>query len=106
MKLTEILLAELEREAVRTRRAVEAVPLGKDDWKPHDKSMPFGYLATLVASIPSWVAAQVQQDQLDLAPKDGSRFKIEAMTTRADFLRRLENATASARKALDATSDR
>ena len=71
MTLTEILLADLEREAVRTRRAVEAVPLGKDDWKPHDKSMPLARLAGLVATMPSWVTLIITQDELDLTPPPG-----------------------------------
>ncbi len=41
MKLTEMLLAELDRETPRSRRALEEVPAGKYDWKPHDKSMDF-----------------------------------------------------------------
>ena len=36
MKLTEVLLAELDRETPRSRRALEEVPAGKYDWKPHD----------------------------------------------------------------------
>ena len=55
MKLTELFLAELDREAPRTRRALEQVPHDRDDWKPHQKSMPLGRLAGLVASMPSWV---------------------------------------------------
>jgi hypothetical protein len=53
MNLTQLFLAELDREAPRTRRALEHVPLGRDDWKPHPKSMPLGRLAGLVASMPS-----------------------------------------------------
>lgn len=49
MKLTELFSAQLEGEAVITRRALERVPDGRPDWKPHEKSMPFGYLASLVA---------------------------------------------------------
>lgn len=65
-------LAELDREAQRTRRVLEAVPQGHDDWKPHDKSMPFGRLAGLVASMPSWVNLIVNQDELDLTPPPGA----------------------------------
>ena len=35
MKLTELVLDELEREAELSRRALEVVPAGKADWKPH-----------------------------------------------------------------------
>src|SRR5882762_4246739 len=39
MKITELLLAELDREAVGIRKTLERVPEGKNDWKPHEKSM-------------------------------------------------------------------
>jgi uncharacterized damage-inducible protein DinB len=48
MKLTEFLLAEMDREVERSRRALEQVPEGKYDWKPHEKSMIFGYLAKMI----------------------------------------------------------
>ena len=53
MKLTEYLLAEMDREVDRSRQALEQVPAGKYDWKPHEKSMIFGYLVNMVATIPS-----------------------------------------------------
>src|SRR5260221_12623422 len=71
MKLTELFLAELDREASRTRSALEQVPIGRDDWTPHAKSMPFGRLAGLVASMPSWVTLIIEQDELDLTPPPG-----------------------------------
>src|SRR5256886_5423782 len=71
MKLTQLFLEELDREADRTRRALERVPLGRDDWKPHPKSMPLGRLAGLVASMPSWVTLIIEQDELNLTPPPG-----------------------------------
>ena len=56
MNLTELFIDQLEREVVRTRRALENVPKGNDDWAPHPKSMPLLRLAGLVASMPSWIA--------------------------------------------------
>ena len=53
MKLTDLFLEELDREAPLTKRALEAVPEGRDDWKPHANSMPLGRLAGLVAMMPS-----------------------------------------------------
>ena len=72
MKLTELFIAELDREAARTRRTLEQVPRGKDDWKLHDKSMPLARLAGLVASMPSWVSLIIDQDELNLTPPPGS----------------------------------
>src|SRR5204863_9323265 len=71
MTLTQLFLAELDREAGRTRRALEQVPLGRDDWKPHPKSMPLGRLAGLVASMPSWVPLIIERDELDINPPQG-----------------------------------
>jgi uncharacterized damage-inducible protein DinB len=71
MTLIEQFLAELDREAPRTRRALEVVPMGQDDWKPHPKSMPLGRLAGLVASMPSWISLVCDQDELDLTPSPG-----------------------------------
>jgi uncharacterized damage-inducible protein DinB len=71
MTLTQLFLAELEREAPRTRRALEQVPVGRDDWKPHPKSMPLARLAGLVATMPSWIGLIIEQDELNLTPPPG-----------------------------------
>ena len=64
MKITELLLAELDREAVGILKTLERVPEGKNDWKPHEKSMPLGALATIVATIPAWLDMVVNMDEL------------------------------------------
>jgi hypothetical protein len=70
-KLTELLIAELDREVPRSRaRSRRCRP--HIDWKPHDKSMIFGYLANMVATMPSWVAMGVNLNELDVAPASGS----------------------------------
>ncbi len=72
MKMTDLFLQQLDKEAARTRRTLERVPEGRDDWKPHDKSMPLGRLAMLVAQMPSWIGMIVRQDELDVRPAAGS----------------------------------
>ena len=71
MTLTQLFLAELEREAPRTRRALEHVPSDRDDWTPHQKSMPLGRLAGLVATMPSWINLIIEQEELNLTPPEG-----------------------------------
>ena len=90
MRINEFLLAELNREVERSRRALEQVPDGKYDWKPHEKSMILGYLADMVATIPSWVAAIVAQDSLDVAPADGPSIKPQPKTTSAQLVTALD----------------
>jgi hypothetical protein len=82
MKITELLLAELDREAVGSRKTLERVPEGKNDWKLHEKSMPLGYLATIVATIPAWLDMMVNKDELDINPPGGSKYKPQEWKTR------------------------
>jgi len=103
MRLTELLLAELEREVPRTRRALEQVPLDKDNWKPHEKSMAMGRLAGLVASMPSWIPLIVKQDELDLTPAPGQG-QYHAPKT-SELAATLDTQAAAARDALSNTSD-
>src|SRR5215813_3893617 len=72
MTLTEMFREQFEREAPRTRRVLEEVPTGRDDWKPHEKSTPLGRLAGMVASMPSWFNLILEQDELDLTPPPGA----------------------------------
>jgi uncharacterized damage-inducible protein DinB len=97
--------AQLEREAPPTRRALERVPEGKADWKPHAKSMPFGYLASLVATMPGWIAMMLEQDSLDLRPASGPTLSAPDTSTNARLLRAFEESLERGRKALAAADD-
>lgn len=103
MKLTQLFLDEVDREAARTRRVLENVPVGHDDWTPHDKSMPFGRLAGLVASMPSWVNLIIEQDELDLTPPPGEG-RFEPPPT-SQLVATLDGHVVKAREALSKTTD-
>ena len=105
MNLKEFLQNELDREVDRSRRALEQVPEGRHDWKPHEKSMAFGYLANMVATIPMWIMMQISQDELDIAPKDGSKFEMKRLETSAEFVEALDKSAAGAREAFARTTD-
>jgi uncharacterized damage-inducible protein DinB len=104
MKIAEFLAAELDREVERSRRALEEMPAGQFDWKPHDKSMILGYLANMVATIPSWITMQVNQAELDVAPAAG-KVEQKRLETSQDLIQALDRTAVDARKAFAATTD-
>lgn len=105
MNMIEQFKAQLEAEADRTRHALEAVPEGRDDWKPHEKSMPLGRLAMLVARMPSWLGLIINRDDLDLNPPGGSNIDQKPLRTRAELVQALDEGLADARKALESTTE-
>lgn len=105
MKLTEMFLDELEREAAGTRSALTRVPEGHNDWKPHSKSMPLGYLAALVATMPAWIEAMVKLDQFDMRGPEAEKFKPLDWSKRDELISALDTGLAKARAALASTND-
>jgi uncharacterized damage-inducible protein DinB len=106
MKLTDLFLDELDREGPLTRRVLERVPEGRNEWRPHEKSMPLGRLAALVAGMPSWLAMMIDKDEFDLNPPGGSSGSFQTnVRTNADLLKTLDDGVSAARAALRKTSD-
>src|SRR5258708_38130837 len=100
MELKRYFLEQLEREGVASRKAIERVPEGQNGWKPHEKSMGLGYLASLVATMPGWVALMIDHDELDL---DGrvKTFRTTPAVSRAGLRTALVTARAGERSALE-----
>jgi uncharacterized damage-inducible protein DinB len=105
MTLTEFFRLELDREVDRSRKALEHVPDGQYQWKPHERSMIFGYLADMVATIPTWITMEINRDDLDIAPAEGQGTKKAPKETSADLIKALDEAAAEARSALEKTTD-
>ena len=105
MNLSELFLAQLEREAPLSQRALERVPEGRSDWKPHEKSMPFGYLSTLVATMPSWIAMAIEEDELDLNPPGGSGQRPPSPSNTGELVKAHEDAVSKGKAALRRTNE-
>ena len=58
---------ELQAEAPATRKCLERIPNSSFDFKPHEKSMPMGYLALLVAEIPRWISSMIELGEINFA---------------------------------------
>src|ERR1700704_3718549 len=106
MQLTSLSLEQLDREAALTRRALERVPNGKNDWKPHPKSMPLGQLAHMVATMHSWISMIVKQDEIDIKPKEGgSNGASRSLDSPEALVKALNKAVTDAREAVSETTD-
>ena len=103
MDLKAFFLEQLEAEVAANRKALERVPENHNDWKPHPKSMPLGYLAMLVATMPGWVAMMIEQDELNLEVPGG--FRASPANSRAELLKLLDESAAHGRKALQNTTE-
>jgi uncharacterized damage-inducible protein DinB len=66
MPISDGLLQELEMESARSRALLARLPEDKLGWKPHEKSMPLGRLATHIAELPGWGKLTLEQDVLDM----------------------------------------
>jgi uncharacterized damage-inducible protein DinB len=60
-----VLFADLDGELATTRRMLERVPSGNDDWRPHEKSRSLGDLATHIAQLPGFGILMLTQDEYD-----------------------------------------
>jgi len=105
MKLFELFLDQLKSEENSTRRVLQRVPEGRNDWKPHERSMPLGYLSALVAGMPGWIEFMVNRDELDIASPGSAQFKPQVHATNRELIAAFEASLARARGALQATSD-
>ncbi len=101
MAIRDALLPEFDHEMATTRKTLERVPEDKFGWKPHEKSMTMGRLASHVAEMPAWGTVGVKQDSLDLA----SGYKPLDAATRAEVLAAFDKNVAEARAAIAGASD-
>ncbi len=102
MRLTDILLAEFDREAGLTRRVLARAPGDRLDFCPHPRSMTLGRLITHLAELPAWGAALVASDGFDLADRPAND-RVEASL--ADVLAAFDRNISSARQAIVARTD-
>ena len=95
-------LAELDNEAKVTRTCLERVPADKFDWKPHEKSMTFGRLASHCAEMFGWTKETLKLDVLDFATRDTTPFEPK---TSEELLAFFDEHIATAKSVLGETSD-
>lgn len=95
-------IAEMEHEAKVAREVLSRVPEEKFDWKPHEKSMSFGKLASHVAEMFGWTPSTLQHAELDFAKMDYKPFEP---ATNADLLEYFDKNVVEAIDTLRNTTD-
>ena len=100
--LNQSLIPEFQHEASSTRKILERVPDGKLDWKPHDKSMTLGRLASHIAEIPDWMTVTLTTDELDFAKGD---YKFTAPANTAELIAKFQDSCHKALEQLKAATD-
>jgi uncharacterized damage-inducible protein DinB len=107
MDAVRFFLAQLEREQALNLKVLKQVPEGKNSWKPHDKSMEFGYLAALVAQMPAWIAMMIATDGLDLDDKESSgKFQASASESNEALLKLAEESYSKGKAQLEGTTEK
>ena len=104
MTIAEILLQDYDIEISNTRRTLERVPEGKNDWKCHDKSMPLGKLAMHCATMPRFGSYIILDEGMDMANSQRPHVPL-IFKSREDCLRHLEESAKACRDAIARASD-
>lgn len=78
MSMSKMFLTEIDHEMATTRKVLEAVPEGKWDWKPHEKSMTLGRLAGHIAENAEWAVTMMDSEDFDLAQFDDESFSADS----------------------------
>ena len=100
MPLSEMLINEFNGELANTKRVLERVPVDKWDWKPDDKSGSLGWMASHVATLPSFGITMCNTTNYEI--EGGARTNVDKP---ADLLKVFEQVGNDARAAISKVTD-
>jgi len=101
MAIKDAVLPEFDHEMATTRQVIERVPDDKFNYKPHDRSMTMGALASHIADMPTWALVSIAQDSIDLA----GGFKPFQAASSAELVAAFDKNVVLARGAIAGASD-
>jgi uncharacterized damage-inducible protein DinB len=102
MAITDALLPEYDHEMGTARKLLERLPDDRLGWKPHEKSMALGRLATHIAELPGWATSIIETSEFNMEP---GRYTPQALGSRAAVLDLFDTNCAAARAKIAAKSD-
>ena len=86
MSIKKALLIELEREKENTKRVISRLPDNQFGYKPHEKSMTAGELASHIVELHNWVGFVLTKDVFDFHID----YKPSTLTTTEELLKVLD----------------
>jgi uncharacterized damage-inducible protein DinB len=101
MRIADSILAEMDMEAITTKKLFDILPEDKLSWRPHPKARSLGELAMHIARLPRGVAELAQQDVAappDFPPDPEATSRAEVNQIFAESLKR-------AKEIVDSTDD-
>ena len=104
MTLAERLLPELEHQLHNTRKVLHEVPDGRNDFAPHEKSMPLTRLAGHTAELAGFAYLHLTVPSINMGTPEDPR-KILRMGLKADLVAEFEGMAARLVDTLKVTSD-
>ena len=105
MAISASLIPEFDHEMATARKVIERVPEDKYSWKPHEKSMAMGRLASHIAEMPGWGTSGLTTDEFDVAPVGQPPMQGLNASSRAQLLEAFDANVAKCRAAIAATGD-
>lgn len=96
MGMIDAIATEYEFESGLTRKTIERIPEDKLGWKPHDKSMTLGRLASHLAETQGWAKGTIDADEFDV----GKDFTALDGKSKAEILKAFDAQAAEAKAAL------
>ena len=102
MPMIDGFLAEYDQENAGTRKMLERYPEGKNDWKPHDKSMSLTQLAGHLSTLPNFAHMIATTEHYDMGPND---YKPFFPNTGKEAVERFDADSKKARDAMAKLSD-
>jgi len=94
--------ADLDLELATTRRVLDRVPADRLDWRPHERSMTLGELATHIVNLLRWWHMTLTTDEFDMSQ---DRSPSDAPTTKDGILDLWDKNAASVRELAAKTTD-
>lgn len=96
MPVIDGIIQEFTQECAITRKILEVVPEEHWDWKPHEKSMGMGQLASHIAESLAWTAATLDMDVMQMDPSTYEPFLAKSRTELLEaYDKNVKEATAS-----------